>query len=631
MKLNCLKISNFKGISELELVFKGDKTTISGENATGKSTVCDAWYWLMTGRDSSLVDNPDVIPIGATEVNPTVEAELDISGRKTTVRKVQVFKSKDGKSSTTNSYFVNEVPMTERDFKGKLEELGVDTEKLLVLSHPDFLLKDTSKKNRDYIRNKILFPMAESKTDKELAKKAKLKELSELLDNYNLAEIEAMEKATLARIDKEIGKDNKVANARIDELMRGKSGLNARAVENKKNELDIQISKMKQKSSERVARVEEIKADILDLKFDMNALAQEIKDGAIKAQNDLETMLLEARSEALELERRKADIENKIKQCESKIRANADRAEEIEQQAEELNKRVFDDKSTVCPTCGQNFPAKKVAEMKKNFEKRTEEEHKKLCDAIEEISKDSAIQSEQYDGLKDELDGVIAELNEQNTAIADISDKIGEVVVPEPDAHEVYKGMKVKMKDLEEEIANILYVETEEKLKQDQIEETRKAYVEQLAICERDSKADERIAEIRDDIRQAEINRANAEKIIYQLAELNKVKNASLENSINKHFKLVKWKLFKVLKNGNYEDDCTPIIDDRELWKSTNKGREVLAKLDIVDGLSRFYEQSYPILLDNAESLSEVTESRIEIGNQLVMFKVSEDKGITQS
>ena len=217
MKINKLTISNFKGISHIA-IHPTDRYTIAGQNGIGKTTIADAYYWLFCGKDSKLTDNPNVIPIGSTECQPTVEVELDIDGKIVTVKKMQKYKNKDGKESSSNQYFVNEVPMTEKDFKAKLQEVGIDTEKFLVLSHPDYLLKDNSKKNREYVRNEILFPMAESKSDKEIADIKKLKELSELLGNYKLNEIEAMQKATLKRITDEIGKDNTIANARIDEL-----------------------------------------------------------------------------------------------------------------------------------------------------------------------------------------------------------------------------------------------------------------------------------------------------------------------------------------------------------------------------------------------------------------------------
>ena len=50
IKLKQLSISNFKGISKLDINFK-DITTISGQNATGKSSIFDAFYSIKTVKE----------------------------------------------------------------------------------------------------------------------------------------------------------------------------------------------------------------------------------------------------------------------------------------------------------------------------------------------------------------------------------------------------------------------------------------------------------------------------------------------------------------------------------------------------------------------------------------------------
>ena len=625
MKIKKLKITNFKGVSDQEISF-ADKTVISGENATGKTTIADAWFWLMTGRDSNLVDNPMVIPVGSTEANPMVEAELDIDSKPVTVRKIQTYKAKDGKESTTNQYLVNEVPMTERDFKAKLEEYGIDTEKFLVFSHPDYLLKDTSKKNREFIRNKILFPMSESKTDKELATKAKLKDLSAMLDNYTLQEIEAMQKATLTKIDKEIGKDNKIANVRIDELLRGKANLNEKEITSRFNDINLKIEQTELATKAFVEKQAEIKTEIMQKKFDLNAISTDLKAEAIKMQNELETMLVDARNELSQTERRKADIESMIEACKKAINDNANRAETLTKQNEQISASVFDESDLTCPMCGQTYPKNKVDEMRQRFKDDKERRLKDIFDEIEELAVNSGERSAEYDGLKDELDEVIKYENEANGRVADLIENIQNIVIPDAKDTDEYRQLSKEITKLEKSIEKIEEAVVKGKEEVRVFEGEKNELAGRVRLIERDKQTDERITEIRNDIKQAEINRANAEKILYQIDELNKVKNSSLEKSINKHFRLVKWRLFKTLKNGNYEDDCTPIIDDYELWKATNKGREILAKLDIIDGLSRYYEQNYPVFLDNAESLSDITEDRINMNNQLVMFKVTEDK-----
>ncbi len=51
IKLVKLMLKNFKGIKELAINFEA-LTTILGENGTGKSTIFDAFMWILFGKDS---------------------------------------------------------------------------------------------------------------------------------------------------------------------------------------------------------------------------------------------------------------------------------------------------------------------------------------------------------------------------------------------------------------------------------------------------------------------------------------------------------------------------------------------------------------------------------------------------
>jgi len=51
MRILELQLSNFKGIRDLVLILQGDDAKIRGDNAVGKTTVMDAFIWLLTGKD----------------------------------------------------------------------------------------------------------------------------------------------------------------------------------------------------------------------------------------------------------------------------------------------------------------------------------------------------------------------------------------------------------------------------------------------------------------------------------------------------------------------------------------------------------------------------------------------------
>ncbi len=53
MQVLNMKLSNFQGIKNLEIDFDGSNTNIYGDNGTGKTTVFNAFTWLLYGKDST--------------------------------------------------------------------------------------------------------------------------------------------------------------------------------------------------------------------------------------------------------------------------------------------------------------------------------------------------------------------------------------------------------------------------------------------------------------------------------------------------------------------------------------------------------------------------------------------------
>ena len=51
MKLLKLKLKNFKGIKDFTLETDGKNVNVYGENGTGKTTIFDAFLWLLFDKD----------------------------------------------------------------------------------------------------------------------------------------------------------------------------------------------------------------------------------------------------------------------------------------------------------------------------------------------------------------------------------------------------------------------------------------------------------------------------------------------------------------------------------------------------------------------------------------------------
>src|SRR5690606_7698394 len=94
-----LTLRNFKGIREFVLDVGGADASVFGDNAAGKTTLFDAFTFLLFGKDSQNKGEPDkwIKTLDANgnvlhNLEHEVEASLAIGGRMTTLRRV--FKEK---------------------------------------------------------------------------------------------------------------------------------------------------------------------------------------------------------------------------------------------------------------------------------------------------------------------------------------------------------------------------------------------------------------------------------------------------------------------------------------------------------------------------------------------------------
>ena len=93
------------------------------------------------------------------------------------------------------------------------------------------------------------------------------------------------------------------------------------------------------------------------------------------------------------------------------------------------------------------------------------------------------------------------------------------------------------------------------------------------------------------------------------------------ENGVNSQFACVKFKLFKLLANGDSSETCEPMIDGVP-YSSLSKGEKFKAALDILNVLQSKFGRQFPLMIDDAESYT--SNSFVELPNQLFVFKVTE-------
>ena len=663
MILKSLHLENFKGAKDK--IYKFGKTTrVSGMNRLGKTTIATAWFWLLADKNYELVSNPNIRPDDVEECVPTVTAVLDVDGKEIAIAKMQ--KRKVGKPDAngiskvtiTNTYEINSVPKTERDFRADLEELGLSFDNFLVCSHPDVF---TRQKQADM--RKVLFKLASAKTDVEIAAMSKdTKDVAKLLEAYKYEEIEAMNNASKKKAVEQL---DAIPN-QIVGLEKAKVDIDVAEQELAKADLERQIAEVDRKIACADNAVGSLQQEEMQLQFDMSGIMQTMNRELSNQRNNIEVELFGCTTE---LDRFKPTISLKEKQIDDNAKAIADADAERKKLGEQYNfekakafdetpylfdesKWVFDESTTVCSLCGQKLPDDKIEQLKADFERRKEEAMedamRKLRDAknnfvaqknsnLEEIKKKGFVQKD----LIDELTKKNADLNteidalkkQERDAIAkkeELSKQLSEIP-SEADysQNEEYVKLKARHNEVLAEIERLKAADDAEIVESLKIEkEDLKSQLEEInkiiAQAANNIRIDEQIADMQKKQREYEQAKADAEKILHQLKEVSKRKNELLVEEINQHFGIVSWELFDYQKNGEYKEACVPMVDGKEFGVTTNTGREIQAKLDICNSFQKFFDMYVPIILDGAESLND--EYIPAVDTQLILLTVTEDK-----
>ncbi len=629
IELKKLIVENFMAYPHAEFDFF-NRTVVSGRNGIGKSTIATAYTWLMFGCDYQLKDNPmvrrtvDSKPVDDMDVY--VEAILDINGKEVTARKVQKRKyKKDGVGySDDNTYFINEVPKTLKAFN---EYFEVDMNLLKMCSSPGAFLNQKTADMRSY-----LFGLVENVSDLDVSKEnAELSAITDFLEKYSADELTAMNKATKSKIDKELP----IIDGQIKEKQRDiqlKSDIDVTELELLKNTLSEQLEGNIKKQTDAEALEKDIqkKADgIFELKFQLSGLQTQANDANLNKIREVQHKINDANAfvDSIHEEIRKNGVD--VDRIKSEISEKDSARELLAKKWVDVNNEKFDDNSTICPTCHRDLPDEEIKRLLSEFteskQKRLREIEAKGTALKEEIEKEKPVLAE-LESVSEEnmkkLNSVLSKLEEYHKQL----DAIPKVV--DISDTEEYKKLSAEIDAKEAEMQKSMKIDDMRgQLKQEENEIRRKLSECESQISKSDTSADEqRLEELRDRRIDMEQKKTDAEKILYLLGELEKTKNQKLSSKINKHFETVQWQLFEVNKSGGYKSVCIPTVDGKSILSTmSNKGNQIIGKVDICNSIQKINDLSVPVFLDDSESLDVSNKERVSksVGCQLIMLEVT--------
>lgn len=625
MIINNLHLKNFKGCKEKTVEFGGNAKVL-GANSAGKSTLFCAWMWLMAGVNEHLVSNPNITPYGESECESVVEAELTIDGKPCRISKSQKYKEKiddSGKtvSSTLNSYTINGVEKSATSFVTEMKERGVDMDKFLMLSHVFAFTTDTSKKGREEMR-KVLFEMVKDISDLDIAKEMSgIAELTiELGKGYKVEEVEQMAKQSLKKLNDTYGKSGELIDAKISGLIEGKAEVNETGIVEREMDIKEQIKQTEAEIAE--LNSGNTKVRIMELENKLREVEAKAKEEFYKERQehidkhnviidkyrDVETVINTANKVIFENEK---EIEN----CNTLL-------ESLRIDYDAVFKKQYEGSSN-CPVCKQELPKLMLADAKANFEADKARNLSSIQSAAARVHRDIDDKEKLIADAKETISRVTPSLEMLKGQLEEWE----KVSITEPRLEDIPEAVS-----LQTEISSLRAETTNSSdMKLQGLNEYLESLKNDLRTIDGDYKSiennriiDEKVSDLRDQKKSVEIQRANHEKMIYEVETFKKFKNNKLSDEINSHFNIAQFRLYRVLKNGSIEDDCAILVNGKELNSQLNQSTQILALTDVIAGLQTYKDQELPVFLDDHALFTSENDKAIPLKCQTIKLIAAE-------
>lgn len=625
MKLTKLELLNFKGLKSFTINLNGD-VVISGDNATGKTTVFDSVCWLLFGKDS--LDRADFEiktldggePIHKVNHEVTGTFTLDEGG---TVELKRVYREKYSSprggevtlTGHTTDYFVDGVPKKEKEYKEIVSSL-VDESIFKLITNPLYFNETYSWQNR----RKLLLEMCGDIDDiSVINSRDDLRRLAELLEGRTVDDHRKVVAAKKTAINKELD----MIPVRIDEAMRNKPEI---ASDKAKLIRDIETL------SAGIDEVEKQKA-IIQNGFSSTEKESKIRD--IKRQLEVQSskVLSDYHKQKQRLRDEYEASLTKLKMVEVDRDRCADRRDELNKEIERESKRIatlqseFDTfnaqqfNKESCPTCGQALPADKQAALEAEFNTNKSKKLEEWKGLIESAVKLKANYEEQQEIMSSKIDNLTTEVSQYSDAYNVKFKEYESYSEPNLEDDPVYADLKAQLFLLE--IDDEPGADTEELTKLDEelsSMKSKKAALEtELNKFKLIDDINHRILELENQQQKLVAEKNALDEASFLMDEFIKAKVNMLEENINSRFKLARFKMFNVMLNGNVEECCETTYKGVP-YRSMNNAARINVGLDIINALTSYYKVNAPVFIDNAEAVTEF----VPVNSQTIKLIVDE-------
>lgn len=647
MKIERLKLKNFKGIRDLEISPRGASMTIYGDNATGKTTIADAICYLLFDKDShgqkgfaikTIVDGKEVTGLEHTVEGDFSTADGEISLSKTFV---EVWTQKRGQATKEftghrTDYTVDGVPVQQKEYQARVAKIA-DPELFRLLTQPDYFPEQLPWQKR---RSILLEVCGEVSDQDVIASSDELRPLGEIIAGRKMDDHKKVVAASMKKINDEL----KQIPVRIDELARQTIGddnnIDLAANQEQERKAALAIDRLKAQIAQADAGSEaaalkkelaEAEAAVLDIE---NQHRRDVNEIAAEKERELSAAKIAFFTADTQLSNAKLEAELLAKNVPVDTRPEilAD-IEKLRAEWYEADAMAYRPEEKVCPTCGQDVPEADDAEER--FSRRRAERLAGIDARGEELKVKLVVAGDVFAAsTQDRLDMIdnvekrVAELKETATEAAnsrDILAKEIEAIRARPvTGREDHKDAVALVTVIKVRLGSVQAGDTsgEQAAHNQELERLTDLLVkvrQRIGVAEARDRNSARIEELKAEEKRlaGEYERLAGE--LYLMEQFTRAKVDMLEERINSSFALARFRLFEEQINGGLAECCEVTYNGVPYSSGLNNGARVNVGLDIIRTLSRHYGVSMPVIIDNAESVTDL----LPTGGQEIRLVVS--------
>ena len=629
--LKHMSIVNFKGIRSFEADFDSQETTFRGDNATGKTTLMDAFTWCLYGKDSSgrsdsnfKLKTLDVDNNVIERIPHEVTLTLDADGETIVLRKCysEVWKRRRGsKIEEMDGHkverFWNDVPMKESEFQARIENLCSEAVFQMV-TNPTHFLSMPKKDQRAY-----LIGMAGNVTIEDVA--AEYEEFRKLVVDMSGKTTEEYSREIRAKINR-IKAEVELIPSRIDERERsnpaqrdwGKIETEIAKKQEQVASLDKQMTDQTEAYNAQSAARQALYKKMGDIDINIANLTSELRSEALKDYYQAKSEYDAAMAKLASLNSQLTIATNNVTTLETRIADCAKKREALIAEWRTIKARVFhaDPDRFICPTCHQPLPQddvdKQIEVMKANFNKETAR--------LLEANKAEGLSNNRF---KEEAE---ARLAEAKAKVESLTAEISSVKTMEcptmPDVDVSKDDRIIALKYEKEQINQEVSCTMVTAPALDTLKWQRESLLAEIQTL-RDQLKDKdilaanikRIGELNEQLRNMNNEIAELEGVEFTIAELKHRLIDKVESRINSMFTLVKFKMYETQINGGEAETCEALVDGVPYSTNLNTAARINAGLDVINAISKHHGIHAPIWIDNRESITNLLHTDSQIIN----------------